>query len=287
MRSLYHCIQLKQCDGHGSAADPGLESVIMKLPDFKWMRLHKMAKPADKPWIGIPTRYHAASEIIGQIRHYLDAVIDAGGIPLLIPTVESASVVNDYLEQADGILLPGSPTDIDPKFYGAVPHPKLGKLYPERDSTDFALMKYAESSNLPILGICFGVQSLNVFRGGSLVQDIPSVVSSALTHDESRHAVRLEAGSLLSDLAGPSGNVGSLEMEVNSFHHQSIDRPGRNLRIAARAPDGVVEALEDVTGRFVVGVQWHPERGWQDSEFSRRLFSAFVQASRKSKTQVR
>jgi putative glutamine amidotransferase len=201
--------------------------------------------------------------------------------------VESASVVNDYLEQADGILLPGSPTDIDPKFYGAVPHPKLGKLYPERDSTDFALMKYAESSNLPILGICFGVQSLNVFRGGSLVQDIPSVVSSALTHDESRHAVRLEAGSLLADLAGPSGNGGSLEMEVNSFHHQSIDRPGRNLRIAARAPDGVVEAVEDVTGRFVVGVQWHPERGWQDSEFSRRLFSAFVQASRKSKTQVR
>jgi putative glutamine amidotransferase len=246
-----------------------------------------MTNPADKPWIGIPTRYHAESKIIGQIRHYLDAVIDAGGIPLLIPTVESALVVKDYLEQADGILLPGSPTDIDPKLYGAEPHPSLGKLYPERDSTDFALMKYAEATNLPILGICFGVQSLNVFRGGSLVQDIPSVVSSALTHDESRHAVQLEAGSLLAGLAGPSGSGGALEIEVNSFHHQSIERPGRNLRIVAKAPDGVVEAVEDVTGRFVVGVQWHPERGWQDSEFSRRLFSAFVQASRKSKTQVR
>jgi putative glutamine amidotransferase len=243
-----------------------------------------MNKPADKPWIGIPTRYHAESKIIGQIRYYLDAVIDAGGIPLLIPTVESASVVNDYLAQADGILLPGSPTDIDPKLYGAAPHPKLGKQYPERDSTDFALMKHAEAANLPILGICFGVQSLNVFRGGTLVQDIPSVVSSALTHDESVHPIRLEAGSLL---AGLGGRDESLDMEVNSFHHQSIERPGRNLRIAARAPDGVIEAVEDVTGRFVIGVQWHPERGWQDSDFSRRLFSAFVQASRKSKTQDR
>ena len=243
-----------------------------------------MTKPVDKPWIGIPTRYHAETKVIGQIRHYLDAVIDAGGIPLLIPTVESASVVGDYLKQVDGILLPGSPTDVDPKVYGAEPHPKLGKLYPERDSTDFALLKYAEAAYLPVLGICFGVQSLNVFRGGSLVQDIPSVVSGALTHDESTHAVRLEAGSLL---AGLIGHQGTLDMDVNSFHHQSIERPGQNLRIAARAPDGVIEAVEDVTGRFVVGVQWHPERGWQDSDFSRRLFSAFVEASGKSKSQVR
>jgi putative glutamine amidotransferase len=242
-----------------------------------------MTKSTDKPWIGIPTRYHAESKVIGQSRHYLDAVIDAGGVPLLIPTVESTSVIGDYLERVDGILLPGSPTDIDPKFYGAEPHPKLGKLYPERDSTDFTLMKHAEAANLPILGICFGAQSLNVFRGGSLVQDIPSVVSSALTHDESTHAVRLEDGSLL---AGLVGREGMLDMDVNSFHHQSIERPGHNLRIAAKAPDGVIEAVEDVTGRFVLGVQWHPERGWQDSEFSRRLFSAFVQASRKSKSQA-
>jgi putative glutamine amidotransferase len=243
-----------------------------------------MNKPSEKPWIGIPTRYHAESKITGQIRHYLDAVINAGGIPLLIPTVESPSVVHDYLEQADGVLLPGSPTDIDPKFYGAEPHPKLGKLYPDRDSTDFALMEYAEAAKLPILGICFGVQSLNVFRGGSLVQDIPSQVSCALTHDESRHTIHLEAGSLL---AGLASSEESLAMDVNSFHHQSIERPGSNLRIAAKAPDGVIEAVEDITGRFVVGVQWHPERGWQDSEFSQRLFSAFVQASRKSKTQAR
>jgi len=234
----------------------------------------------DKPWIGIPTRYHAPSETIGQIRHYLDAVIEAGGVPLLIPTLESKAVVRDYLELTSGILLPGSPTDVHPDHYGAQPHSKLGTLYAERDSTDFELLRHAENVNLPVLGICFGIQSLNVFRGGALVQDIPSLVPDAVTHDESRHAVRLERDSLLSRLAGAT------DLEVNSFHHQSVESPGRNLRVVARAPDGVIEAVEDTTGRFVVGVQWHPERGWRDSDFARRLFAAFVQASRQSKSQA-
>jgi putative glutamine amidotransferase len=106
------------------------------------------------------------------------------------------------------------------------------------------------------------------------VQDIPSVISEPLQHDDARHTVRLEAGSLLAQLAGAAG------VEVNSFHHQSVARVGKNLRVAASAPDGVIEAVEDATGRFVVGVQWHPERGWQDNDFAKRLFSAFVQASR-------
>jgi putative glutamine amidotransferase len=228
----------------------------------------------EKPWIGIPTRDHAASETIGQIRHYLDAVVEAGGIPLLIPTTYSSSLVSHYLGRIHGVLLPGSPTDIDPSHYGAQPHPKLGKLYPERESTDFQLLKHAEESNLPVLGICFGVQSLNVFRGGRLVQDVPSEVHNAVIHDESTHKVRIENGTLLSKLAGVT------DLEVNSFHHQSVERPGTNLRVVATAPDGVIEAVEDVSGRFVVGVQWHPERGWRENEFSRRLFSAFIQATR-------
>jgi putative glutamine amidotransferase len=228
----------------------------------------------DKPWIGIPTRYHAESEVIGQIRHYLDAVFDAGGIPLLIPTTDSTAQVSHYLDKIQGVLLPGSPTDVDPHRYGANPHPKLGKLYPERDSTDFQLLQHAEDAKLPVLGICFGVQSLNVFRGGGLVQDIPAVVPNPVVHDESKHKVRIENGSLLSKLSGVT------DLEVNSYHHQCVERPGRNLRVVATAPDGVIEALEDVSGRFVVGVQWHPERGWRESEFARRLFSAFVQATR-------
>src|SRR5215471_12708578 len=103
-----------------------------------------------KPWIGIPTRYHAKSEYIGQIRHYLDAVLWAGGLPLMIPTTEDRDIIAEYVRRVHGILLPGSPTDIDPKHYGAVAHEKLGKLYPERDATDFAILDLVESQqNMP------------------------------------------------------------------------------------------------------------------------------------------
>src|SRR6266478_9259657 len=173
----------------------------------------------EKPWIGIPTRYHEKSEYIGQIRHYLDAVLWAGGLPVMIPTASDVAIVREYVQRVHGILLPGSPTDIDPGRYGAMPHAKLGKLYPERDATDFAILDLAERENMPVLGICFGVQSLNVHRGGSLVQDIPALVSGPLIHDEendrppARHFVRLNEDSVIARLAGRS------EVEVNSYHH--------------------------------------------------------------------
>src|ERR1700688_2989064 len=123
----------------------------------------------DKPWIGIPTRYHEKSEIIGQIRHYIDAILWAGGLPLMIQIVGDSAIVSEYVQRVHGILLPGSPTDVDPRRYGAEPHPKLGKLYPERDATDSAILDFVEQQKrIPLLGICFGIQSLNVHRGGSL-----------------------------------------------------------------------------------------------------------------------
>jgi putative glutamine amidotransferase len=235
----------------------------------------------EKPWIGIPTRYHEKSEYIGQIRHYLDAVLWAGGLPLLIPTVSDTEIIREYVQRAQGILLPGSPTDIDPQHYGAAPHEKLGKLYPERDATDFAILDFAEQhKNMPVLGICFGVQSLNVHRGGSLVQDIPAVVQQPLIHDEdddkpaARHPVKIAEDSIVGRLAGHS------EMDVNSYHHQAVGKPGRNLRAVAFANDGVVEAVEDTTGRFIVGVQWHPERGWQNDPFSKALFTKLIEQAR-------
>jgi len=235
----------------------------------------------EKPWIGIPTRYHEKSEYIGQIRHYLDAVLWAGGLPLMIPTGVDPESIREYVSRVQGILLPGSPTDIDPKHYRESPHEKLGKLYPDRDATDFAVLDSVEKhSDVPVLGICFGIQSLNVHRGGSLVQDIPSLVSVAVVHDEddgkppARHVVRLAEDSLLGRLAGRS------EMEVNSYHHQAVAVPGCNLRAVAFATDGVIEAVEDTTGRFVVGVQWHPERGWRDDPFSKALFSRFIECAR-------
>lgn len=233
-----------------------------------------------KPWIGIPTRYHEKSEYIGQIRHYLDAILWAGGLPLMIPSVTDRDIIRQYIEQVQGILLPGSPTDIDPTHYGAAPHEKLGRLYPERDATDFAILDLVEQKDLPVLGICFGIQSLNVHRGGSLVQDIPSLVCDALIHDvdsgqpPARHVIRIAEDSLIGQLARRG------EIEVNSYHHQSIQSPGRNLRAVAFTPDGVIEAIEDTTGRFVVGVQWHPERGWKDDPLSKALFTSLIDQAR-------
>ena len=234
----------------------------------------------EKPWIGIPTRYHEKSEYIGQIRHYLDAILWAGGLPLMIPTVDDRSIIEEYVRRIHGILLPGSPTDIDPKHYGNVAHEKLGKLYPERDATDFAILELVESQKeMPVLGICYGIQSLNVYRGGSLVQDIPSLVEKAVAHDEdddkppARHMIRVAENSLLGRLASRP------EMEVNSYHHQAIDKTGRNLQAVAFANDGVIEAVEDTTGRFILGVQWHPERGWREDPFSKALFSKFIEAA--------
>jgi len=233
-----------------------------------------------KPWIGIPTRYQEKSEYVGQIRHYLDVVLWAGGLPLLIPSTGDRPVVREYVQRVQGILLPGSPTDIDPAHYGATPHPKLGRLYPERDATDFAILDLIEQIELPVLGICFGVQSINVHRGGSLVQDIPSLIPDHETHDEddgkppARHVVHIPQGSLIARLAGRS------EVEVNSYHHQSVQNPGRNLRPVAFAPDGIIEAVEDATGRFIIGVQWHPERGWKDDPFSQALFTSFIDEAR-------
>ena len=199
----------------------------------------------------------------------------------MIPTVSDAGIVREYLQRVQGVLLPGSPTDIDPKHYGAAPHEKLGKPYPERDATDFAILDFVEQQkNIPVLGICFGVQSLNVHRGGSLVQDIPSVVQQPLIHDEddpkppARHIVRVSEDSIVGRIAGRG------EMDVNSYHHQAVAGVGKNLRAVAFANDGVIEAVEDITGRFVVGVQWHPERGWQNDLFSRALFSKFIEHAR-------
>jgi putative glutamine amidotransferase len=199
----------------------------------------------------------------------------------MIPTVSDSGIVRDYMQRVQGVLLPGSPTDIDPKHYGAAAHEKLGKLYPERDATDFAILDFIEQQeDIPVLGICFGIQSLNVHRGGSLMQDIPAVVQQPLIHDENddkppaRHVVRVSEDSIVGKIAGRA------EMEVNSYHHQAVGSTGVNLRAVAFANDGVIEAVEDTTGRFIVGVQWHPERGWQNDQFSRALFSKFIEQAR-------
>jgi len=203
----------------------------------------------------------------------------------MIPTFAPPEVTREYFSRLDGVLLPGSTSDIDPARFGEAPHPRIGKMIPERDALDFALLDYSDHANLPVLGICFGAQSLNVFRGGSLIQDIPALVSAPVFHDDhgepeqpARHLIQLTADSRL------SGMTAAGAVEVNSFHHQSVGRVGRNLRAVATAPDGVIEAVEDLSERFVVGVQWHPERVFREDTFSKALFSAFVREAEKSKS---
>lgn len=237
-----------------------------------------------KPWIGIPTRFNDSGQATGKIRLYLEPVLWAGGLPVMIPIFVPLPVAREYFKHLDGILLPGNSSDIDPVRYGQDPHPCLGKIVPERDDLDFALLEYSERERLPVFGICFGAQSLNVFRGGTLVQDIPSIVTDPVFHTErgeppvpARHLVQLRQDSLV----GLCGGTDSAE--VNSFHHQSVAGLGSDLRVTATAPDGVIEAIEDPGERFVVGVQWHPEQGFQDDPFSKALFTAFIQEAAKSK----
>ncbi len=228
----------------------------------------------------MPTRYDDEKHRFSQDRFYLDAVRSAGGVPVLIPVGSEQDLIDEYARRLDGILLPGSPNDIDPAHYGREPHEKLGRVFAERDNTDFILLAAAASAGLPVLGICYGAQSLNVYRGGTLIQDIPSEIPEALEHDREgepkeikSHSVRLEGTWMRRLHPDP-------EAQVNSYHHQSIDVPGRNLRSVALAPDGVVEAVEDTTGTFAIGVQWHPETGWSTDRFARSIFTAFVDAAR-------
>ncbi len=232
---------------------------------------------AARPVIGMPARMDPGRENQYLSRKYGDAILRAGGIPIIVPLSEDDGSIRSLAASLDGILLTGSDSDIDPARYGASREPRCGPAQPLRDQTDFAMLETAFEQRIPLLGICFGLQSLNVFLGGSLIQDIDAAIQTDIGHSaaESRdrlaHAVCLEPGCLL---AGLSGEVAPL---VNSSHHQAIDRVGLGLRVTATAPDGVIEAVElDESARWVGGVQWHPERSFATDGFSRRIFETFV-----------
>lgn len=233
-----------------------------------------------RPKIGIPMRLDVETRRFYLARDYSEAVEAMGGSPVHISLIPKKDFIADLVAGLDGILLPGSDSDIDPAYYGEDPHPNLGSVVPEKDQTDLLILKEAERLNLPVLAICFGLQSLNVSRGGSLIQDIGSQVSDAIKHqqgvprDRNSHKITIEGGSYLCETL----NVGDRTVKVNSHHHQAISRIGKDLKVSARASDGVVEAVEDVRpGRFVVGVQWHPELTWATDELNRRIFKVFVE----------
>jgi putative glutamine amidotransferase len=238
-----------------------------------------MASVTHYPLIGITTRLDAENNFYLK-RYYAEAIEGSGGAPFYIPLIPEREYLGSLAGKLDGLLLSGSSSDLDPAFYGEEPHPKLGSVTPERDHTDLILLEIAEERKLPVLGICFGLQSLNVSRGGTLFQDLESQYTDPIKHqqgqavDRPSHRITIEANSLLAQLAG--GDV----MRVNSSHHQAIKQVGRDLRVIARAHDGVIEAVIDPRpDRFVLGVQWHPEVGWERDEFSKAIFRRFIEVT--------
>lgn len=234
-----------------------------------------------RPRIGITMRIELETDRFYLSRHYSEAIEAAGGTPVHISLIPSGEYIAAVMNGLDGILLPGSDSDVDPLRYGHEPHQALGNVHSIKDETDLLVLEEIERRRLPLFGICFGMQILNVSRGGTLVQDIPSQVQGAIKHeqgaprDRPSHPIRLLEESRLASLAQRHGTV------VNSHHHQAIETVGRDLVASAWASDGLVEALEDPrSDRFVMAVQWHPELGWERDSLSQALFSRFVSEAR-------
>jgi putative glutamine amidotransferase len=236
---------------------------------------------SERPRIGITMRLELETDRFYLSRYYSEAVEAAGGAPVHISLIPRREYLGTLLEGLDGILLPGSDSDVDPARYGREPQTHLGSVHPLKDETDLLLLEGVERLGMPLLAICFGMQVLNVSRGGTLIQDIPTELPEAIKHqqgaprDRRSHRVRLLEGSLLAQL---SGSVGEL---VNSHHHQAIETVGSELVATAWTADGLVEALEDPRGdRFALAVQWHPEIGWERDRLSQAIFGRFINAAR-------
>ena len=228
------------------------------------------------PRIGVTWR-SAAEEKVGRRRRfedYLGAVREAGGEPVEISLMLPADELRRVAASLDAVVLSGSGADVDPRRYGTARGPHTADADRRREATDRALLDDALATGKPVLAICFGIQSLNVHLHGTLVQDIASEIATAIHHDreenraEARHPVRVEGGRL-----AEVARRGTLV--VNSSHHQSVLKPGRGLQVTARAPDGVIEAVEWTGDAWVVGVQWHPERMHGDAA-AHALFEKLV-----------
>lgn len=207
---------------------------------------------------------------------YVEALKRAGAVPVLIPP--QPENVAEIIDGLDGVLLAGG-EDCHPELYGQEPHPSVEPMDERRQSNDVTLAGAARERGIPTLGICLGVQVMNVVAGGTLIQDIHSEAPSEIEHvsepeDRARHGVMVERGTRLEQFLGED------EIVVNSSHHQAIRDVGRGLRVTAHAPDGIIEGLEDPQHPFYVGVQWHPE-DMPSEESAARIFGAFVEAAQR------
>jgi len=227
--------------------------------------------------IGLTCSYDQQEKRFFVPRAYVQAVIKAGGIPAVLPGAGTIKTVTPYLNVINGLVLTGG-VDVDPGLFDEEPQPGLGEVSPDRDRFEIVLIKAALRKDLPVLGICRGIQVLNVAFGGSVIQHIPSTVRKPLKHSQSAprwhptHRVYIDAGSVLAGILKANTAL------VNSFHHQAVKELAKGFIVSARSSDGVIEAIEYPGRRFVVGVQWHPECMTKKDRKSRLLFKAFLAA---------
>ena len=208
---------------------------------------------------------------------YVDAVEQAGLIPLASPPLADRSLAGDLLDRIDGLVLTGG-EDVDPRHYGAIPHPATESPHAARDAWELALVEAARRRGLPVLAICRGVQLLNVALGGTLIQDLPTQHGGEVPHAQAAargervHGALIEPGSRLANA------IGATSIRINSSHHQAIDRVATGLRVVATSEDGVIEGIESVDERWwIIGAQWHPEELVRTPEpWDRNLFAAYA-----------
>lgn len=219
---------------------------------------------AKLPQIGIAwVMDYGKDDFPEDVQVYLDAVRKAGGEPVLLEQVKDEASAKQQLDKVDAVIMTGG-EDIDPELYGAKPDAKLEEVNKARDTSDYWMIRAALNENVPMLATCRGMQMLNVVCGGTLYQDIPTQYKTKLTHrsadqvDFAYHDITVEEGSLLADIMGAGTH------EVNSWHHQCVDKVGEGLTVMATAPDGIVEGLTYPACSYVVGVQFHPE--WHVAE---------------------
>ena len=229
------------------------------------------------PLIGLNCGYQSDARYpvrdqIGLYTPYYQALLSAGALPVVVPIVDDPAALTEYLNRLDGLMFTGG-EDIPPQAYGQKKDPTTQECHPRRFAQDRLLAELVLQREIPVLAICMGLQLVNVVCGGTLIQDIQTDIQHTPVDpgNDSYHSIVLEKENLLHHV------VGATEIEVNSAHHQAVEKLAPGLRVLARAPDGIVEAVQMTDREFFLGVQWHPERIVERAE-QLRLFEAFVSA---------